>query len=80
MDPRKINRGSSSEPQSTGDPVLKRLTNLVALLLIKGEPQNEKLRILAAAGHSAQEIAGLVCSSANAVNVALHRLRKKNKL
>lgn len=56
---------------------LTRLSNLIALLLIKGETQAEKLRILSVAGYSAPEIANLVDSSANAVNVALHRLRKK---
>ena len=64
--------------QSTAeDPSLKRLTDLVALLLIKGESQNEKLRILSAAGYSPGDIARLVGLSTNAVNVALHRLRKK---
>lgn len=77
MAPRKKEQSSNSEQELTGDPSLKRLTDLAALLLIKGESQNEKLRILAAAGYSAPEIARFVGSSANAVNVALHRLRKK---
>lgn len=54
-----------------------RLTNLVALLVIKGEPQADQLRILACAGFSNTEIASLLGLTSNAVNVALHRLRKK---
>jgi DNA-binding CsgD family transcriptional regulator len=56
---------------------LERLTNLVALLVVKGEPQPEQLRILAAAGYGNSEIATLLGLTPNAVNVALHRLRKK---
>ena len=77
MAPKRKKNISELDMKLSDDPALKRLTNLVALLLIKGESQNEKLRILAAAGYSAAEIAGLVGSSANAVSVALHRLRKK---
>jgi DNA-binding CsgD family transcriptional regulator len=56
---------------------LQRLTNLVALLLVKGESQTEKIRTLATAGYSNTEIASLLGTTANSVNVALHRLRKK---
>ena len=76
MAPRKRNSASSVEPESLGDPAFKRLSDLVALLLVKGEPQNEKCRMLSVAGYSAPEIAALVGMTANAVNVALHRLRK----
>lgn len=74
---RKRNLNEAPDQQSTGDPALRRLTDLVALLLIKGESQIEKFRLLAAAGYSATEIASMVGCSANAVSVALHRLKKK---
>ena len=54
-----------------------RLANLIALLLIKGEPQADQLRTLACAGFSNTEIARLLGLTPNAVNVALHRLRKR---
>lgn len=58
-------------------PSFDRLTNLVALLLVKGEPQVDQIRTLAAAGFSNTEIAQLLGLTANNVNVALHRLRKR---
>ena len=68
--PKEVTRESDASP-------LGRLTDLVALMLIKNEPPAEKLRILSVAGYSAGEIARLLGTSPNAVNVALHRLRKK---
>jgi DNA-binding NarL/FixJ family response regulator len=59
------------------EPINARLTNVVALLLVKGEPQADQIRILASAGFSNTEIAKLLGLTANAVNVALHRLRKR---
>lgn len=56
---------------------VERLTNLMALLLIKGEPQTDQLRTLACAGFSNTEIARLLGLTSNAVNVALHRIRKR---
>jgi hypothetical protein len=66
-----------AEPVTPRDVGLERLTNLVALLVVKGEPPPEQLRILAAAGYGNSEIAHLLGLTPNAVNVALHRLRKK---
>lgn len=57
-------------------PAVERLTNLMALLLIKGEQQTDQLRILACAGFSNTEIARLLGLTPNAVSVALHRIRK----
>lgn len=62
---------------SINAPQIERLTNLMALLLIKGEPQADQLRTLASAGFSNTEIARLLGLTPNAVNVALHRLRKR---
>lgn len=58
-------------------PDLTRLTNLVALLVVKGESQADQIRTLAAAGFGNSEIAGLLGLTPNAVNVALHRLRRR---
>ncbi len=55
---------------------VERLINLMALLLIKGEPQADQIRTLACAGFSNTEIARLLSLTPNAVNVALHRIRK----
>lgn len=56
---------------------LERLTRLVALLVVKGESQAEKMRVLAGAGFANTEIAELLGLTSNAVNVALHRSRSK---
>lgn len=56
---------------------VERLTNVMALLLIEGEPQADQLRTLACAGFSNTEIARLLGLTPNAVNVALHRMRKR---
>jgi DNA-directed RNA polymerase specialized sigma24 family protein len=58
---------------------LSRLTNLVALLLVKGEEQAEKIRILASAGYTPSEISNLLGVTPNAVRVSLHRMRKLSK-
>jgi len=55
---------------------VERLINLLALLVIKGEPQAEKIGILARAGFSNTEIARLLGLTQNAVNVALYKIRK----
>ena len=55
---------------------LEKLTRLLALLVVKGESQGEKIKVLAGAGFTNTEIAQLLGLTANAVNVALHRLRK----
>ena len=55
---------------------VERLTNLIALLLFKGEPQPDQLRTLTCAGFSNTEIARLLGLTPNAVNVAIHRMRK----
>lgn len=58
---------------------LTRLTNLVALLLVKGEDQNEKIRTLKAAGYAPNEIASFLGITANAVSVALHKMRHRRR-
>lgn len=75
--PKEASRSTAADPGAAGDPHLERLTNLVALLLVKGEPQAEQVRTLAAAGYGNSEIAALLGLTPNAVNVALHRIRRK---
>jgi DNA-directed RNA polymerase specialized sigma24 family protein len=68
---------AADEPASDQSERLRRLTNLVALLLVKGESQNEKIRTLDAAGYQPKEIAELLGTTSNTVRVTLHNLRKK---
>jgi len=75
---RKTNRPSTAADTVTAkDADLERLTNLVALLLVKGEPQADQIRTLAPAGYGNSEIASLLGLTSNAVNIALHRIRRR---
>lgn len=56
---------------------LERLTRLVALLVVKDEPQRDKIRILHAAGFSNAEVGELLGLTANAVKLVLLRIRSK---
>jgi hypothetical protein len=56
---------------------LKKLTHLLALLVVKGESQSEKIKLLSGAGFSNTDIGKLLVMTSNSVNVALHRLRSK---
>jgi DNA-directed RNA polymerase specialized sigma24 family protein len=74
---RKSRPGTGADTIMPRNADLERLTNLVALLLVKGEPQVDQIRTLAAAGYRNSEIAPLLGLTSNAVNVALHRIRLK---
>jgi DNA-directed RNA polymerase specialized sigma24 family protein len=56
---------------------LHRTSRLLALLLVKGESQPEKIRALNSAGFQNSEIADLLGVPANTVNVTLFRQRTK---
>jgi DNA-directed RNA polymerase specialized sigma24 family protein len=73
---KRSSRTASTESAAPGVG-LERLINLAALLLVKGEPKPEQIRVLAAAGFGNSEIAALLGLTPNAVNVALHRSRRK---
>lgn len=73
--PRK-KRSDETGTNSAGTKVTERLTNLVALLLVKGEPQAEQIATLVRAGFTNTEVAGLLGVTANAVNIAMHRRRR----
>jgi len=58
---------------------LRRLTKLLALILIKGESQTEKIRALNAAGFAPTEMALLLGTTVNTINVTLHKIRNQRK-
>ena len=74
---RKPKKSSAEGEAGSSTPQLDRLTRLLALLVVKGESQAEKIHLLSGAGFANTEIAELLGLTANAVNVALHRLRSK---
>ena len=55
-----------------------RLVNLFALFLVKGESQNQKIKMLSGCGYSPSEIGNMLGITSNAARVALHRIRKEN--
>lgn len=73
----KAKKGSPEGEAGSGAPQFDRLTRLLALLVVKGESQAEKIQLLSGAGFANTEIAELLGLTANAVNVALHRLRSR---
>lgn len=57
-----------------------RLTNLLALLLIKDmKVQSEQIAVLSRAGFPSSEIAGLLGTTTNTVSVALYQLKRSKK-
>lgn len=68
---------SSSKLDLADTAQIERIMGLLALLLVKGEKQPDKIRALAAVGFQNMEIARLLGVTSNTVNVALHRIRKK---
>lgn len=56
---------------------LDRATNLLALLVVKGESQPDKIRVLSRSGFTNNEVAGLLGITPNAVNVALYKQRSQ---
>jgi DNA-binding NarL/FixJ family response regulator len=56
------------------------LTKLIAIGIVNGKPQKEQIRLLSIAGMSPKEIADLIGTTPNTVNVALSSLRKNGKM
>jgi DNA-binding CsgD family transcriptional regulator len=56
------------------------LVRLIAISLTQGKKQREQVKLLSIAGMGPKEIAGLLGTSPNTVNVTLSALRKENKL
>jgi DNA-directed RNA polymerase specialized sigma24 family protein len=55
-------------------------TRLIAIGLVNGKPQKEQIRLLSIAGMGPKEIADLIGTTPNTVNVALSSLRKNGKM
>jgi len=55
-------------------------TRLIAIGLVNGKPQKEQIRLLSIAGMGPKEIANLIGTTPNTVNVALSTLRKNCKM
>ena len=56
------------------------LIRLVGLVLTDGKKQSEQIRFLALAGIKPTQIAGILVTTTNTVNVALSSLRREGKL
>jgi hypothetical protein len=56
------------------------LIRLIAIGLVNGKNQQEQIRLLSIAGMKPTEIAELIGTTGNTVNVALSALRKNNKM
>jgi DNA-binding CsgD family transcriptional regulator len=56
------------------------LNRLLAIGLVGGKRQRDQIRLLSVAGMGPKEIADLIGTTPNTVNVALSALRKENKL
>jgi len=54
----------------------RRIANLLALSLVKGEGEAQKIQTLTAVGFSVQEVAQLLNKKANTVSAALYAFRK----
>lgn len=60
-------------------PALDRIANLLALILIRGENELDKVRTLAAAGYTPSEMARMLGKQPNTVSVLLYKSRQGNK-
>lgn len=56
------------------------LNRLLAIGLVNGRRQRDQIRLLSVAGMGPKEIAELIGTTPNTVNVALTAMRKENKL
>jgi DNA-directed RNA polymerase specialized sigma24 family protein len=57
---------------------LERIAKLLALLVIKDQPQNSQIPFLSGAGFSPSEIAEMLGTTANTVSVTLSRIRSSS--
>lgn len=55
---------------------LDRLIKLSAIQLVMGKPQRQQVALLDAAGFAPKDIAELLATTRNTVNVVLHSIRK----
>jgi DNA-directed RNA polymerase specialized sigma24 family protein len=59
---------------------LRRITKLLVLIATKDQKQKDQIRLLDSMKFQPKEIAELLGTTSNTVNVALHSMRKKGKL
>jgi DNA-directed RNA polymerase specialized sigma24 family protein len=59
---------------------LRRITKLLVLIATKDQKQKDQIRLLDGLKFQPKEIAELLGTTSNTVNVALHSIRKKGKL
>lgn len=55
-----------------------KLTNILALMLVKGEPQPDQIKLLSLAGYTNNEISTLLSVKPNTVKVTLYRIRRES--
>ena len=70
---------NSSSTAGSSAEQLRRISNLLALLAVKGETPEEKILTLAAAGFTTREIAELIRTTANTVAVTKSTSKSKPK-
>lgn len=80
MSKRSKQSGRANQPSSAeGTSELARISNLLALLAVKGESQTDKILTLTAAGFTAAEIAQLIRSTPNTVSVTIYQAKKPGR-
>lgn len=70
---------SAPDPEVGLEAAFRRIANLLALNLIKGESETEKVLTLTAVGYSPQEIALLLGKQPNTVSVILYKAKQGGK-
>jgi DNA-directed RNA polymerase specialized sigma24 family protein len=68
------------EKAESGTNELSKLVKLLAILVTDNKPQKDQIRLLSLAGLQPTEIAQLLGTSRNSVNVTLSQLRKAKNL
>ena len=69
----------ASEPSAGLEQSFARIANLLALLLVKGESETEKVVTLTSVGFSAAEIGRLLDKQPNTVSVILYQAKKQKR-
>jgi hypothetical protein len=77
MAQRHVNGGA--EAAILGDDSFSRIANLLALLLVKGESEMDKVLTLTSVGYSATEVGNLLGKLPNTVSVILYKARRVSR-